>query len=218
MQRLPLAVFGASLILATATLAGTAQAEKDNKIELLFIQNAASMSYADGTLTLEQIGPHTLYFSDRPQRLAGSINNQAFVEHWQKGKDSFADDPPNAAITFAPEAKQQPAVLELIDVALNGNSLVYTMRILDGALPATGGPVTLFIDNSNWGGDSIGSDVDPATDPEMGIGTTFGDNWGPAFANASEPEDMRGQGPGGAGLPAGSSCGSHNMLSFNICF
>lgn len=218
MKHLPLALLGASLMLATATLGTAAQAEESDTIELLFIQTAGAMSHQDGTLTLEQVGPHTIYFSDRPKRLAGSLHNKAFVDHWNRGKDSFADNPPNAAITFAPDAKQQPAVLELTDVALKGDSLVYTMRILDGALPASSGPVTLFIDNSDWGGSSLGANVDPATDPELGFGTTFGDNWGPAFANASEPEDLRGQGPGGAGLPAGNNCGSHSLLRFNICF
>ncbi len=220
MKRSTLALLGASLLLTSATLGTAVQAETDktSQVQLLFVQNAEAMSYKDGTLTLEQIGPHTLYFSDRPQRLAGSMANQAFVEHWNKGKESFADDPPNAAITFAPEAKQQPAVIELIDVALEGDNLVYSMRILDGALPTSGGAVTLFIDNNDWGGNTLGSNVDPATDPELGFGTTFGDNWGPAFANASEPEDLRGQGPGGAGLPANSSCGSHSMLRINICF
>lgn len=220
MKRLAFALVGATLLAASPALNSGAHAEteSDTKIQLLFVQSAAGMSHQDGTLTLKQIAPHTLYFSDRPQRIAGSLNNQAFVEHWNKGKDSFADDPPNAAITFAPEAKQQPAVIELTDVKLEGDSLVYSLRILDGALPDSSGPVTLFIDNDEWGGTGLGSTVDPATDPELGFGTTFGDNWGPAFANASEPEDLRGEGPGGAGLPAGNSCGSHSLLRINICF
>ncbi len=220
MKRFAIALVGASLLAAMPALTAGAQAESksDEGVQWLFVQNASAMSLEGDTLVLEQIGPHTLYFSDRPNRIAGSIDNQAFVDFWDQGADSFADDPPNAAITFAPEAKQQPAVLELTDVALEGDKLVYTMRVLDGALPDSSGPVVLFIDNADWGGTSLRPDVDPATDPELGFGTTFGDNWGPAFANASEPEDMRGQGPGGAGAPADASCGSHSLLSFHICF
>ncbi|MEO1193117.1 MAG: hypothetical protein AAFY02_15245 [Pseudomonadota bacterium] len=214
-----LALVGAWLLTAFSPMGQTAMAETETESQVLFVQSAGAMTYEGDQLTLTGIAPHTLYFSDRPERFAGSIGNEAFVEHWNQGADSFANDPPNAAITFDPESKQQPAVLELTGIKLEGgDTLVYSVKILDGSLPASSGPVALFIDNHRWGGTGLMPDVDPATDPELGFGTTFGPNWGPAFANASEPEDLRGQGPGGAGAPASASCGSHSLLSFHICF
>ncbi len=180
-------------------------------IELLFAQNAAEMRYEDGTLTLGGIAPATTYFADRPSRLVGTMSNQAFVDHWAKGKESFAADPPNAALSLLDEPGKAPIVVELIDVALNVNELVYKVRILEGDIPAQSGPVSLFIDPNSWGGTSLPPNVDPATDPELQPGSGFSPAWGPAFANASEPEDMRGPNPN-------YRCGTHTLLSFNICF
>ncbi len=201
-------LIGLGLIFAAAH---QTKAAGQRPVELLFAQNAAVMRYDDGLLTLGGIAPATTYFADRPSRLVGTMSNQAFVDLWAKGKDSFAADPPNAALSLLDEPGKPPVVVELIDVALNVNELVYQVRILEGELPAQSGPVSLFIDRYTWGGSSIRPGVDPATDPELQPGSGFSPAWGPAFANASEPEDMRGPNPN-------NRCGSHTLLSFHICF
>ena len=70
----------------------------DAETELLFVQNAKSVSLADGVLKLMGIGASTLYFSDRPERLVGHWETADFVSNWDTGgDDSFAADPPTAA-------------------------------------------------------------------------------------------------------------------------
>jgi hypothetical protein len=39
--------------------------------DFLFVQNATSVTYADGKLTLAGVNPATVMFSDRPERIAG---------------------------------------------------------------------------------------------------------------------------------------------------
>ena len=48
-------------------------ASEDGIVELLFVQDAGSMSYDGQTLTFKDPDPYTLYFSDRPDRIAGHI-------------------------------------------------------------------------------------------------------------------------------------------------
>ncbi len=210
------ALLGSTLLLSSLGLSAGAAADDSEAVELMFVQNAGAMHYADGTLTLEEVNPSTLYFGDRPSRVVGSLGNEAFVAVWNSGKDNFGDDPPNAALALSSEPGKAPVIVELVEVAMNEGNLVYEMRILDGEMPAESGPVTLFIDPRSWGGTSLGANVDPATDPELDLGSGLSMTSGPAFANMSEPESMQGETyPGGGG---GSRCGSHSLLSFNICF
>lgn len=116
------------------------------KADFLFVQNAQSIHYADGKLTLKGVSPTTIMFSDRPERIAGHMATARFVPFWSKGKDSFLADPPNATLSIVNEDKVNDVVVELRDPVLKGDALSYNVRVLEGEMPANGGPVSLFID------------------------------------------------------------------------
>lgn len=116
------------------------------EIEALFVQNSHSMSYDEGKLTLKGLAPTTLFFSDRPDRVTGHITSHEFVKSWDKGEDSFASNPPNAALSIFHEDGVSDVVVELTKPVFNGHDLTYTVEILDGDMPAEGGPSSLFID------------------------------------------------------------------------
>ena len=117
-----------------------------DEIEALFVQTAHDVSYDDGKLTLHTLTPTTLFFSDRPDRVTGHITSQEFVDSWNKGDDSFASNPPNAVLSiFHPEGVSD-IVVELLSPELTGNEITYDVLILDGEMPAAGGPSALFID------------------------------------------------------------------------
>ncbi len=117
-----------------------------DEIEALYVQTAHGINYEDGKLTLQTLAPTTLFFSDRPDRVTGHITSREFVETWDKGPDSFASNPPNAVLSvFHPDAVSD-IVVELQDPVLSGSELTYTVEILDGEMPASGGPISLFID------------------------------------------------------------------------
>jgi len=63
--------------------------QPSTKVELLFVQNAASGSFDGKTLTLNGAGS-TLFFSDRPERITGQVRTSDFVGHWTKSADNFA--------------------------------------------------------------------------------------------------------------------------------
>ena len=119
---------------------------EDQEIEALFVQTAHGMSFADGVLTLSGMAPTTLLFSDRPDRVTGHLTAQDFFDSWTVGDDSFAENPPNAVLSIFTETEIIDVVVVLQDPTLDGNQMTYTIDILDGDIPASGGANSLFID------------------------------------------------------------------------
>ena len=116
--------------------------------ESMFVQTAQGIESADGTLTLRGITPSTLYFSDRPQRIVGHMTTADFVDLWGAGENSFETDPPNAVLAFLEPGAEAPddAVIVIKEPRLTDGELSYSIDVLEGAVPANSGPVTLFID------------------------------------------------------------------------
>ncbi|HQY94558.1 hypothetical protein [Caldilinea sp.] len=116
------------------------------EIQALYVQTAGGVTYAGGKLTLHGLAPATLFFSDRPDRVTGHITSTEFVQTWGDGEDSFASNPPNAALSIFGDGQVHDVVVELYEPVLAGADLTYRVDVLDGELPATGGPSSLFID------------------------------------------------------------------------
>jgi hypothetical protein len=117
-------------------------------MEALFVQTAASMTSDQGTITLRGLSPSTLYFADRPQREVGHMLSRHFVDNWTAGDNSFAENPPNAVLSYAEPADRLPedAVVVIQDPHLDGDALTYSIKLLDGTVPTATGPCALFID------------------------------------------------------------------------
>ena len=71
----------------------------EHMVEMLFVQNAHGVELKDNELKLKGISKTTLFFSDRPERVTGHELTMDFVELWDDGDDSFASNPPNAALS-----------------------------------------------------------------------------------------------------------------------
>jgi hypothetical protein len=117
-------------------------------VEEMFVQVAHGASASPGSLTLHGIGPSTLYFSDRPERLVGHMTTGEFVEGWTSGPNSFAEDPPNAVLSFIEPDADAPSdvVMVLREPELTQPDLGYAVEVLEGQMPTSAGPCTLFID------------------------------------------------------------------------
>ena len=142
--------FIAASALAASSLASlkSALAQGGAELELLFVQSAKSLSFDKATskVTLQGVSPTTVFFSDRPERVAGNMTTARFIPFWSQGKDSFKSNPPNADISIleGKELRQVVAVLE--NPELKGDDLTYTVKILQGDMPAKGADVSVFID------------------------------------------------------------------------
>jgi hypothetical protein len=117
-------------------------------IEALFVQSAHGMTSSDGSVTFHGLAHATLFFADRPQRIVGHLTSRKFVDQWGEGENSFAEDPPNAVVSFLEDGDAVPeeVTLTIRDPQLDGDTLTYRVDILDGTLPAKAGPCSLFID------------------------------------------------------------------------
>ncbi len=138
-------LFGFALAMIVFNLSAQEDADTTN-LELLFVQNADKISYSDGQLTLKKIGAKTLFFTDRPVRIAGHMTTADFVEDWDVGENSFAENPPNAVLSIFNKDEVTDVVLVLKDPTLSGNNMSYAVEILDGTMPTTGKECALFID------------------------------------------------------------------------
>ena len=130
------------------TRAASAQTTSAANADFLFVQTADAMAFeADrNRLTLRDVSPVTLFFSDRPERIAGNMSTERFVPFWSEGKDSFLSDPPNADISVLENGTLRQTVVVLEDPVFEGGDLHYTVKIIDGDMPEHGENVSVFID------------------------------------------------------------------------
>jgi hypothetical protein len=143
-------VLAGTVGLGATAMAGTALAQSDTtaSADFLFVQTADGMAFdADqNRLTLRDVSQVTLFFSDRPERIAGNMTTEAFVPFWSTGKDSFLSDPPNADLSVFENGTLRQTVVELHDPVLSDGDLHYTVTVIDGDMPVLGENVSVFID------------------------------------------------------------------------
>lgn len=127
--------------------------QKSEGPSLLFVQSAQGVTVDGDTLTLTGVAPTTVYFADRPKRIAGHIDNGGFFKRWAKGKDSFEKDPPNATLSaFGPDGRPAIAVVTLKNPRMEGGNLSYDVKVLSGNLPRKSSETALFIDDARFSG------------------------------------------------------------------
>ena len=163
-----------ALFCMSAAVTGAEQGQKpeetktvEKPVRFMFVQNANSGSLIPlqakenlYTLTLKDVFPQTIFFSDRPERVTGQAPMQKFLD----GLCFSRANPPNAAIEILGGSEEADLiVVELFDpvyTAVN-KTLRYTVSILekpdlsyaifnerhDKSLPESFGPVALFIDD-----------------------------------------------------------------------
>lgn len=137
------------------------------QLKFLFVQNATSGTYEPDSsasdtavLTLQGALGQTLYFAERPSRLAGSMPTPNFLALL----DFSTSNPPNAALIIEAEEEDTVLILELTDPQYEeaAGTLTYRTRTIadyrreplkyfawqeTGAQPAESfGPASLFID------------------------------------------------------------------------
>ncbi len=127
----------------------TANSRKEaGRIDALFVQSSSGFSSDDGEITLRGVAEATVYFSDRPRREAGHLPSRRFLELWDDDTTNFVAEPPHAVLSFLEEPTEALAdvVVVLHEPRLDGDQLTYRVEVLNGTLPPTGGPCSLFID------------------------------------------------------------------------
>ena len=152
----PVVLATAIAIFTASSTIGLAQSHKEPELQLMFVQTAEDFQ-ADTeaqTLRLIKVNPQTLYFSDRPVRIAGHVMMDGYLEEWTTGEDNFGEDPPNATLSvYEPgQADNVLVVVEILDPVVDGEDMVYSYKLIDGTMPENGGAASLFIDWVGPGG------------------------------------------------------------------
>lgn len=185
----------ATIVLSTLAAVGCQSTGHDaadvtRKASLLFVQTAESgaltpLGGADGSfcLRLDDPSPQVVYFTDRPVRRSGVVETDEFLAGWRRGADSFADDPPNAALLTT--GGGATLVFELQDpVRTSDGAVEYTATMVGGSdrfrvaptavrasdAPRDLGRLALFIDNladaSSFGRSFAFNQSDPENQPD----------------------------------------------------
>lgn len=129
---------------------GNTQIEVNGPVELTLVQQAAGMKFDGKTLTLEGVSPSTTFFSARPEPTVGQLTTSQFVKLWNASQEGFKKDPPNAALSFIGDKNGKPVTIELVNVSGSGDTLSYSINVLDGTLPESGGAVSMSVDPVFW--------------------------------------------------------------------
>src|SRR5439155_10841178 len=128
----------------------------ESKVQLMFVQTADDLKADGNTLRLVNVGQQTLYFSDRPVRVAGHLTMPAYLDEWKAGEgpDNFGSDPPNATLSVYESGSHENtlAVVKISHPAVDGKDLVYNYKLIEGTMPKAGGATALFIDWIGVGG------------------------------------------------------------------
>jgi hypothetical protein len=161
-----------ALCTAVISLPRLAGAEED-KVQLLFVQTAEDLKADGKQLRLVNVNKQTLYFSDRPVRIAGHMEMSNYLDEWKPGagSDNFTTDPPNAALSVleADKPENTLVVVTISNPVIDGNDLVYEYKLIEGEMPGSGGATALFIDVIGAGG-GVGRGVHGVGVGRRGVG------------------------------------------------
>lgn len=142
-------------IFAIAALSAACQAESEQttivvdetEISWLFVVNATGGSFDGKTVTMHNVPP-PLMFSDRPNRVWGHMTLSELLPVVKEGPDSFIVNPPNSVLsTFREGELPTEATVVMHDATVDGANLLFSVDVLDGSIPATFGPASLFVDS-----------------------------------------------------------------------
>src|SRR5262245_25002486 len=100
-----------SLCLAAMNFAAAQTKAPAKAPEFLFVQTAKNVAYKDGVLTLQDVSPVTVFFSDRPKRIVGNVRNDLFLKKWTEGRrqNDCGEEQPEADHSITSSARVSSA-------------------------------------------------------------------------------------------------------------
>lgn len=136
---IPLLIAVTTLFVFTLGMSSGVHLMKDTKptsTSLLFVQQSVTGSFrpnGSGTYLLTMVGvkPHTLLFSDRPNRMVGSWTNTDFVTRWDRTSNAAIN---GVLMSHSPvDGKEYSIPVQLTDPTFNafGGWLSYTVKVLN---------------------------------------------------------------------------------------
>ena len=142
-----------TLAIATLLTASQAQSEQttpaadETDVSWLYAVNATGGSVDGTTITLRDVPP-ALMFSDRPNRTWDHMTLSELLPMVKEGPDNFIVNPPNAVLsTFRDGDLPTEATVVMHDARIDRANVLFSVAVMDGSIPATFGPASLFVDS-----------------------------------------------------------------------
>lgn len=144
------------LTACASTSTEPSSSSKDARFMFVNVAEGVKVDEAAQTIRLVDISQQTLFFSDRPERIAGHLKMADYLKEWtaKEGKNNFSAVPPNAALSvYEPgQTDNTLAIIEITNPKIDGSDLIYNYKLIEGSFSETSGPTTLFIDRIGIGG------------------------------------------------------------------
>lgn len=138
----PAAPFLAFAITTAAAFPSSAEEDRN----WLFVMTGDDMHATDGSLVLHEEDATVFGFTDRPYRDHANVGLEHFVSFWGEG-ETFAEDPPNAVLTYSADGKEHEVELLLTAARLVSDRVEFSVTVEAGELPSGSGIYSLFIDS-----------------------------------------------------------------------
>jgi hypothetical protein len=141
------ALLGAA-VKATPTTAADQAQDKEEVCQALFVQDAKGVELKKDSVILKEPNDQLIFFCDRPKHEAGFLTWDAFIEVVSSGENSFADNPPNAALSiFDKKGQIHELVLFLIEKPVKDKAkITFPVEYIIGDPSPIDGRVIMFID------------------------------------------------------------------------
>ena len=122
------------IILAACTAKGARKPIAEERLLFVLHADSAHMEFVEGTtvtgtLHLHKVDDSVAFFSERPNRKAGTIPLKTFLANWGQGNDTFSLQPPNAGfIFFAPSESPRSSTAYYSEVNLTLQNPIYNKK------------------------------------------------------------------------------------------
>jgi hypothetical protein len=116
--------------------------------DYLYVITADEGAFSGRTLTMKRVATAAAVFSDSPTRIAGHMLTSEFVSRFSRLADQADADPPNALLSVLGLDGATEVVPELSNPRLDGDTLRWEMRLLQGTMSASFGVCSLFLENA----------------------------------------------------------------------
>ena len=135
--------FLAVLAVGAGLASGGARAETPARTSWIVVVTGTVLQAGQNRIVL-QADPMVVAFADRPQRYVSTLSVPVLVDRvWPAGADSFSKDPPNAAVV---SDRDRIEIGELKAVSRDDHVVTFTVKRLEGRVPAPGSRVALVVD------------------------------------------------------------------------
>ena len=132
------------------------------EVSWLYVLRAESGSTQGDRIVFNNADDKLVYFSDRPERLAGTLPLPTLPTLWTRGKESFQKTPPNAALALyengisheGEHEEPETVIITLTDVDVSDDEVSFKYAVIQGTIPNDFGECSIFIDRRQQGGNS----------------------------------------------------------------